>query len=337
MEAAAILLHGTSLPPDRALWPSYMSGGTLPSPKFAGDETTREQTPQFHRAASPAGTVSSSARGDAPPNSHFDDDELEEVSEVEEDELVVDEEEEEEEDIEEDVENTDESDVPLPAPHPVDSGRGRSQSIGLAAPVSSHMPNLAGSYGVGASRMMPTSYGWGVITESGTHGSFSGSGYGPKSPISEPRSPVAINQHPHVNHGQHQHHRSISSFGSFTHSFGSSSTSSYIPSSSLRSSSDMNIRKDDDDDDAMDSMRGVEVQYGAADDEDDDEAFDYTSGRATTLCRRLTAVTVNKGDARAGTGTSTGGFYNHHGSSFSTKSIPPRRDEDMYELEMDMD
>lgn len=337
MEAAAILLHGTSLPPDRALWPSYMSGGTLPSPKFAGDGTMREQTPQFHRAASPAATVSSSTRDDAPPNSHFDDDELEEVSEAEEDELVVDEEEEEEEDIEEDAENTDESDVPLPAPLPVDSGCGRSQSITLAAPVSSHMPNLAGSYGVGASHMMPTSYGWGVITESGTHGSFSGSVYGPKSPISEPRSPVAINQHPRVNHGQHQHHRSISSFSSFAHSFGSSSTSSYIPSSSVRSSSDMNIREGDDDEDAMDSMRGVEIYHGPGDDDDDSEAFDYTFERATTLCRRLTAVTINKGSAGAGTSTSTGGFYNHHGSSSSTRSISSRRDEDMYELEMDMD
>jgi hypothetical protein len=334
MEAAAILLHGTSLPPDRALWPSYMSGGTLPSPKFAGDGTTREQTPQFHRAASPTATVSSSAHDDAPPTSQFDEDELEEVSEAEED----------EEDVDEDTENTDESDVPLPAPppHPVDFGRVRSQSIGLAAPVSSHMPNLAGSYGVGGSHVlpsslaMPASYGWGVITESGAHGSFNASAYGPKSPIPEPRSPVAINQHPHVNHSQHQHHRSISSFSSFTHSFGSSSTSSYIPSSSLRSSSDMNTREGDDaadEEDVIDSMHGVEM-YPGGDDEEDGDGFDYRFERATTLCRRLTAVTVNK--ANAGTGTSSS-FYNHHGSSSSTKSISSRRDEDMYELEMDMD
>lgn len=178
MEAAAILLHGTSLPPDRALWPSYMSGGTLPSPGFAEDPsataTTRDATPQFRRAASPTGTVSSFAQEeDVPSTSQFDDDELEEISE--------DEEEEDEED-----ENTDESDVPVPpAPAPPAYGRERSQSVGLAAPVQSHMPNLAGSYGVG-SHMLPSSlampaYGWGVITESGQYGNA----YGPKSPTSE--------------------------------------------------------------------------------------------------------------------------------------------------------
>jgi hypothetical protein len=99
----------------------------------------------------------------------------------------------------------------------------------------------------------------------------------------------------------------------------------------------MNIRKDEDGEDAMDSMHGVEVQHGAADDDGGGEAFDYMFERATTLCRRLTAVAVNKDNAGAGTSTGTGDFYNHHGSSSSTRSIPPRRDEDMYELEMDMD
>jgi len=42
MEAAAILTHSRSLPSDRALWPSYMSNGALPSPAIAGDSTPRE-------------------------------------------------------------------------------------------------------------------------------------------------------------------------------------------------------------------------------------------------------------------------------------------------------
>lgn len=169
MEAAAMLLHGAALPPDRALWPSYMSGGTLPSP--GGNPAARDPA----RAASPSATVSSSV----PPTSQFDDDELEQVSEEE---IEEDEEEDDEEEI------TDESDSAAAIATAIPEsayGRARSQSVGLVAPVQSHMPNLVGSYGVG-SRLLPSSlampaYGWGVISESGQHGGL----YGPKSPISE--------------------------------------------------------------------------------------------------------------------------------------------------------
>ena len=53
MEAAAILVHGASLPPDRSLWPSYTSGGSLTSPTDGSG-----------------------------PKAHFGDDELQEVAEV---------------------------------------------------------------------------------------------------------------------------------------------------------------------------------------------------------------------------------------------------------------
>jgi hypothetical protein len=160
MEAAAILIYGSALPPDRALWPSYMSGGRLPSPRLAGDGTLRELTPQVHaRAISPAPTVSSSAARDDLPS---DTEELEELEEQQ-DETPEDPSPAEEED------ETDESDVPIP--HAVSTPnmgtRGRSQS--LAAPIQSHMPNLYGSYGAGSHAAM-VGYGWGVIGEIGQHG-----------------------------------------------------------------------------------------------------------------------------------------------------------------------
>ncbi|KIM24879.1 hypothetical protein M408DRAFT_228017 [Serendipita vermifera MAFF 305830] len=351
MEAAAILLHGQSLPPDRSLWPSYMSGGTLPSPTSATTPTPSATTTIAAAAKSP------SAAATSPPASHFDDEELAGVSEEGEDE---DEDgDEADEDDEENALTTDESDVP-------EHGRARSQSLALPAPVQSHMPNLVGSYGSVGSHMLPASssssfaknammpaaaasYGWGVIAaESGQHASFNGIGiYGPKSPVSEshasPRLPVTINQHPHLPHGQHhhQHHRSLSSFSSFTHSFGSSSTSSYIPSSSLRSSSDLNGQEEEEDEEMMlgggggDSYNG----NGSTRGEDDEEEFDYNFQRATTLCRRLTAVSVHKGHhARGDSAASASASSPYHDGS-SNKSVSPdrRRDEDMYELEMDMD
>jgi hypothetical protein len=160
MEAAAILIYGSALPPDRALWPSYMSGGRLPSPRLAGDGTLREQTPQVHpRAISPAPTISSSAAQDEIPSDTEELEELDEHAEEQQDETPEDPDPAEEED------DTDESDVPIPhaVATPNMGTRGRSQS--LAAPVQSHMPNLYGSYGVGS-----VGYGWGVIGEIGQHG-----------------------------------------------------------------------------------------------------------------------------------------------------------------------
>lgn len=159
MEAAAILIYGAALPSDRALWPSYMSGGKMPSPKLAADGTLRELTPQLHpRALSPVPTVSSSSVAGAREDIPSDTEELEELEEVE-DEMQEEDETQEEEQVEED--ETDESDVPIPQvpSTPNMSTRARSQS--LAAPVQSHMPNLYGSYGIG--------YGWGVIGENATN------------------------------------------------------------------------------------------------------------------------------------------------------------------------
>ncbi|CAG8741339.1 11212_t:CDS:2, partial [Acaulospora colombiana] len=83
--AAAILVHGTSLPPDRALWPSYMSGGSLASPKLSGTGLPRIANAASSRhIGSPAATVSSFAR-DEPPSSRFGDEELEGVNQIEED------------------------------------------------------------------------------------------------------------------------------------------------------------------------------------------------------------------------------------------------------------
>jgi hypothetical protein len=171
MEAAAILVHGASLPPDRSLWPSYTSGGSVHSP------------------IEPDGS-----------NAPFNDDELQEVVEVEveADDLEMDEDlvqptsptldeegEGDEDEIEmgeqdeiiEDDENTEESDIQLssslspypahPHPYPYPVRRGS-----LASPVPGQMPNLYGSHGSYGSYGAPlsSSFGWGVITESGKVG-----------------------------------------------------------------------------------------------------------------------------------------------------------------------
>ena len=132
-----------------------MSGGALASPTT--DEMPSSLEP--YGALSPASTTRLGANP-----SQFDDEELEDVSEQEDEEA-------------DQVENTDESDEP--AMSVVDStisiGRTRSHSMG----VQSHTPHLRGSYGTPSN-----AYGWGVIPESGQHNAFSGS-IGTKSPISE--------------------------------------------------------------------------------------------------------------------------------------------------------
>lgn len=75
MEAAAILSHltpsasgGSSLPDDRSLWPSYLSGGTLPPPLPAIDPTTQPISssvpsgPRIHDYALPSTSVSGITR-----------------------------------------------------------------------------------------------------------------------------------------------------------------------------------------------------------------------------------------------------------------------------------
>ncbi|KAG8834418.1 hypothetical protein FRC17_008989 [Serendipita sp. 399] len=250
MEAAAILVYGSSLPQDRSLWPIYMSGGAVQLPKPGNDAPSG-------RARSMS--LSTSVR-EGPRSSQFDDEELEEVSEAEE--VPEEEDEEDVEGMEED--ETDESDVPVAA---TDYGRARSHSVGLASPVQSH---LHGSTAVG-SRMLPTSlaptsYGWGVITESGQYGSYQGS-VGTKSPLSD---------------------------------------------SSVRSEID-DLRRD----------------------AEDEEAYDYHHSRASSLYKRLSS-TMSPGHHHHRSVSSTGSYQVAADSAASkTHSPDRRRDEDIYEMEMD--
>lgn len=158
MEAAAILVHGASLPTDRALWPSYTSGGKLAEPRLSEDGTIRKD----HRRHSPALTISSTAARDEPPTEMSDGEELEEVSEEELEDDVGGEQLQEEEVEAEAEDETDESNLPVPIPPsaatPNQTGP-RARSHSLAAPLQSHMPNV---YGVG--------YAWSLIGENGQHG-----------------------------------------------------------------------------------------------------------------------------------------------------------------------
>jgi len=322
MEAAAILIYGAALPPDRALWPSYMSGGKMPSPTMAGDGSLRELTPQVHaRAISPVPTISSSsvARDDGPPS---DTEELEELEEDEEEpQEGQDEQQEQEEEQEED--ETDESDVPIPHAVSTPNMGARARSQSLAAPVQSHMPNLYGSYGAGSHAAM-SGFGWGVISENSVVNK-SPAFDAHTSPITSPRSPMAIPADasihspsiPHVPAHHHGHHHSISSFGSFTSStssfvpFGSASTSSYIPSSSVRSG-------------GGDWQDKNEEENGDMEMEMEDDTFAYGS-RASRLYKRLAAVTSNNNNA---------GYLNTAAPSKSA-SLERRREEYMYEMDMD--
>ncbi len=62
MQAAAILSHltpsasgGSSLPDDRSLWPSFLSGGTLPPPQPASDSTAEAAAGQPISSSVPSG------------------------------------------------------------------------------------------------------------------------------------------------------------------------------------------------------------------------------------------------------------------------------------------
>lgn len=72
------------------------------------------------------------------------------------------------------------------------------------------------------------------------------------------------------------------------------------------------------------SMQNIEMN------DEDEDAFDYNFERATTLCRRLTAVKANAGDSNAAANS-------QHDGSVKSSSPDRRREEDMYELDMDMD
>ncbi|CAG7851751.1 SubName: Full=Uncharacterized protein {ECO:0000313/EMBL:CCA67363.1} [Serendipita indica DSM 11827] len=182
------------------------------------------------------------------------------------------------------------------------------------------MPHLRASYGG-----HPNTYGWGVIAESGQHNAFSGS-VGTKSPTSEmARSPMAIPNgnvegayHPSsFSRPTHYQHQSMSSFGSFTHSFSSASASSYIPSSSMRSRDGL---ADEEDPKQMEDM-------------DDEDIYDYShSARTSSLYTRLTSVAkalppewLTRAEV-----DSTSGL-----PRVANLSRPIEQDEDMYTMDMD--
>lgn len=79
-------------------------------------------------------------------------------------------------------------------------------------------------------------------------------------------------------------------------------------------------------------MRDVQMQ------DDEEEEFDYNFQRATTLCRRLTAVPVKShASGNAATASAAAAVSSYHEDGSISISSERRRDEDMYELEMDMD
>ena len=253
MEAAAILTHGRSLPNDRALWPSYMSNGALPSPAIAGDGTPREKN-NFDSS------LTTSSFPDHPPS----------ISDDGEDDMAADSESvEEDDDDEEEDDKTDESDVPAPVPSYSPSARRRPSVVAprATAPVDIRRASVGPArnhesrssigyspYGPPRSICSPR---WGVIgageaphhtphlaTSLPTgHRGYLDQQYaahpampptaGKPMAIPTPRSPYSGPQ-------------SFSSFSSVTQSFGSSSTSSHIPSSSIRS---VEAEEEDDDDD----------------------------------------------------------------------------------------
>ena len=239
MEAAAILTRGRSLPNDRALWPSYMSDGALPSPVIAGDGTPRDKSPLDSTRRSPTSSAEH-------PSISEDEEDMPSDESVEED--------------EEEDDKTDESDVPAPAHSsttrrpsvahrataPVDIRRA---SVG---PARTHTHESRSTIGYSPYRPSRSicSPRWGVIGEAphftphlATSPPPGHRDYldqhaaqrttptsGKPMAIPTPRSPYSGPQ-------------SFSSFSSIAHSFGSSSTSSHIPSSSIRS-----IEAEDEDD-----------------------------------------------------------------------------------------
>lgn len=261
MEAAAILTRGPSLPSDRALWPSYMSDGALPSPAIAADGTPREKNP-FHSHSHSTLTPSPTSSAEHPSISD-DDEAAEEDRDIASDDESA-------QAAEDQDDKTDESDVPLPlhsyhhpirtrpsVPHrataPVDIRRA---SLGPARTHhesrSSIGYNPYGPRGISSPR-------WGVIGDgthhpphlatsppTGHHGYLDQQSAHRTTPttgkpmaIPTPRSPYSRPQ-------------SFSSFSSITQSLGSSSTSSHIPSSSIRSV-DAEEEEDDYDEDAYGS------------------------------------------------------------------------------------
>lgn len=266
MEAAAILTRGPSLPNDRALWPSYMSDGALPSPAIAGDGTPREKN-LFHSTLTPSPTSSTEH-----PSISDEEQEEQEEQDMASDEDSL-------QGAEDQDDKTDESDGPLPlhsyltptrpsVPHrataPVDIRRA---SLGPARTHHESRSSVGYSPYYPPRGMSSPRSRWGVIGEASHHPlphlatspPTGHRGYldqqsanrttpttGKPMAIPTPRSPYSRPQ-------------SFSSFSSITQSLGSSSTSSHIPSSSIRS---VDIEEDDDDDDYEDGY-GSHYQHAA--------------------------------------------------------------------------
>lgn len=132
-----------------------------------------------------------------------------------------------------------------------------------------------------------------------------GNGNGPSSPFMTHR----------------RHHQSMSSFGSFTHSFGSSAASSYIPSSSIRSG-------DEGEWEGHGRGRdGADNNVNEYDWHDEDAGYDYNYARATNLYRHITGGTPQSSFAALkGAGNATPGA--------GAKRSPERANDELYEMEM---
>ena len=265
MEAAAILTRGPSLPSDRALWPSYMSDGALPSPAIAGDGTPREKNP-FHSTLAPSPTSSTEHPSISDEEEDQEDQEDHQAHDMASDGDSLQEEEDQDD-------KTDESDVPLLLPlHSYPTPTRPSVPHRATAPVDIRRASLgpARTHHESRSTIGYTPYcpprgvsspRWGVIGDAAHHHHplhlatslpTGHRGYldqqsahrttpttGKPMAIPTPRSPYSRPQ-------------SFSSFSSITQSIGSSSTSSHIPSSSIRSV-DAEEEGDDDYEDAYGS------------------------------------------------------------------------------------
>jgi len=248
MEAAAILTRGPSLPNDRALWPSYMSDGALPSPAIAADGSPRDKIPSQSTL-----TLTPSPTSIQHPSISDDDDDDEDGEEPSDDDDSL-------QAADDQDDKTDDSDVPLPLPTnrpslphrataPLDIHR---SSVGPAR--THHDSRSSISYTPYRPPRGISSPRWGVIADGPHHHPYLATspptgypGYldqqsahrttpttGKPMAIPTPRSPYSRPQ-------------SFSSFSSITQSLGSSSTSSHIPSSSIRS---VDAEEDDDYEDA---------------------------------------------------------------------------------------
>jgi hypothetical protein len=127
----------------------------------------------------------------------------------------------------------------------------------------------------------------------------------------------------------------MSSFGSFTHSFGSSAASSYIPSSSIRSGDEWESAGRDGS--ANGSGTGSGSDRNIEEWHDEDAGYDYNYARATNLYRHITGGTPQSAYATlkgSGSGNATPAPGVGVGAGFGAKRSPERASDELYEMEM---